>query len=49
MTVDKHLVVQGDYTDDGFRGARLLALPTAIFGSNDESLPVYWQPQSRPA
>ena len=41
MTVDKHLVVQGDYTfDDGFRGARrLLALrepPTAIFGSNDE-------------
>ncbi|MBS7456222.1 LacI family DNA-binding transcriptional regulator [Coralloluteibacterium stylophorae] len=41
ITLDKHLVVQGDYTfDDGFRGARrLLALrdpPTAIFGSNDE-------------
>lgn len=41
IEVDKHLVVQGDYTfDDGFRGARrLLALrqpPTAIFGSNDE-------------
>ena len=41
MSIDKHLVVQGDYTfDDGFRGARrLLALrepPTAIFGSNDE-------------
>src|SRR5690606_32396158 len=41
ITVDKHLVVPGDYTfDDGFRGARrLLALrdsPTAIFGSNDE-------------
>jgi LacI family transcriptional regulator len=41
MSVDKHLVVQGDYTfDDGFRGARrLLALrepPSAIFGSNDE-------------
>ncbi|HVJ36691.1 MAG TPA: LacI family DNA-binding transcriptional regulator, partial [Stenotrophomonas sp.] len=37
ITVDKHLIVQGDYTfDDGFRGARrLLALrepPTAIFG-----------------
>ena len=41
ITLDKHLVVNGDYTfDDGFRGARrLLALrdpPTAIFGSNDE-------------
>ena len=41
ITLDKHLVVPGDYTfDDGFRGARrLLALrdpPTAIFGSNDE-------------
>ena len=41
VTVDKHLVLPGDYTfDDGFRGARrLLALrdrPTAIFGSNDE-------------
>ena len=41
ITVDKHLIVPGDYTfDDGFRGARrLLALrepPTAIFGSNDE-------------
>ncbi|MEZ0470105.1 LacI family DNA-binding transcriptional regulator [Luteimonas salinilitoris] len=41
ITVDKRLVVPGDYTfDDGFRGARrLLALhepPTAIFGSNDE-------------
>lgn len=41
IALDKHLVVQGDYTfDDGFRGARrLLALrepPTAIFGSNDE-------------
>jgi LacI family transcriptional regulator len=41
ITLDKHLVVPGDYTfDDGFRGARrLLSLrepPTAIFGSNDE-------------
>jgi LacI family transcriptional regulator len=41
ITLDKHLVIPGDYTfDDGFRGARrLLALrdpPTAIFGSNDE-------------
>ncbi|WP_242163776.1 LacI family DNA-binding transcriptional regulator [Lysobacter sp. M15] len=41
ITLDKHLVVPGDYTfDDGFRGARrLLALrdpPTAIFGCNDE-------------
>ena len=41
ITIDKHLVIPGDYTfDDGFRGARrLLALrepPTAIFGSNDE-------------
>ena len=41
ITVDKHLVVSGDYTfDDGFRGARLLLglqePPTAIFGSNDE-------------
>ena len=41
ITLDKHLVVLGDYTfDDGFRGARrLLALrdpPTAIFGCNDE-------------
>lgn len=38
ITLDKHLVVPGDYTfDDGFRGARrLLALrepPTAIFGT----------------
>src|SRR5690606_10399249 len=41
ITLDKHLVVPGDYpVDDGFSGARrLLALrepPTAIFGSNDE-------------
>src|SRR5690606_27797416 len=41
ITLDKHLVIPGDYTfDDGFRGARrLLALrdpPPAIFGSNDE-------------
>ena len=41
ITLDRHLVVKGDYTfDDGFRGARrLLALrepPTAIFGCNDE-------------
>ncbi|CAD7377628.1 LacI family DNA-binding transcriptional regulator [Xanthomonas arboricola] len=41
ITLDKHLVIPGDYTfDDGFRGARrLLSLrepPTAIFGSNDE-------------
>lgn len=41
IVLDKHLVVQGDYTfDDGFRGARrLLSLrepPSAIFGSNDE-------------
>ena len=41
IELDKHLIVQGDYTfDDGFRGARrLLSLrepPTAIFGSNDE-------------
>jgi len=41
ISLDKHLVIPGDYTfDDGFRGARrLLSLrepPTAIFGSNDE-------------
>ncbi len=53
MTVDKHLVVQGDYTfDDGFRGARLLRCASHLPPSSVptmKSLPVYWQPQSRPA
>ena len=54
MTVDKHLVVQGDYTfDDGFRGARRSLscashlLPSSV--PTMKSLPACWPLPSLPA